>query len=368
MNRIQSRLAVLVGLLSISMNALAGETWDAETAMRQASHRSYAERVAKMLHLTPWLPASAIQDQVDAVILDSDLSEPAREKILRDYAYQLRDLLPDAVVLGTLQSLAAYPSLVLVAHPESRGQKLLPLFDVAGAAEGTINQWLHESARARTAAELEQGDISFLQGLTEKAHYQQIAGTADAVRVASFSSVQLLLDSLPGLLAKSPKMTPIVLAAAYRLQDESLLRLAIEHGDDPSDAINRLLDFLPAEQAGRVLFELAEDTDSKLAGLAITALARYANSIDGVNDFLISMIGDRERGAAAALALAQIASPEVLDALVAVLRKPADLLSQSRAALALKLDGSDRALALLRDFAQDQQGSELSSDVQKWVQ
>jgi len=336
-------------------------------AIRHASHRAVAERVAQMLYLTPWLPAAAIQGQIDAVISDPDLSEPAREKILRDYAYQLRDLTPDAVALSGLQNLAAYPSSVLVVLPESRGNKLVPLFDVARAAEGTINQWLRESARARAAAELGQGSITFVQGLTEAAHYQQIAGTADAVRVATFSSVELLRDPLPVLLARSPMFTPIVLAAAYRLQDEDLLRLAIGHGGETSQAINNLLDYVPAKIAGTILFELASGNDPKMAGLAITALARQAHSNEGVSDFLIATIGDRERGAAAALALAQIADPQVLDDLAAVLKRPPDQLSRQRAALALKLNGSDPALAVLREFARDQQGSRLSGEVQRWL-
>ena len=166
-------------LLALNQGAFAMGDWDVEQATRQASHPAVAEQVAQMLYLTPLLPAAAIQDQIDAVINDPNLGEPAREKILRDYAWKLRELAPDAVALGSLQSLAAYRAVVLVVHPESRGQKTVPLFDVASAAQGTINRWLRESARDRAAAELAQGSMTFILELAATAHYQQIAGIPD---------------------------------------------------------------------------------------------------------------------------------------------------------------------------------------------
>ena len=368
MNQLQLKHSVAIVLVSLILSAQAKDAGDGELTIDQASHQAITERVAEMLYLTPWLPAAAIQDQIDAVISDQDLSEPAREKILRDYAYQLRDQRPDAVAMGSLQYLATYPSTVMVIHPESRGSKRVPVYDIASAAKGTINQWLRESSRARAAAELEQGAISFFYDLTESAHYQQIAGVADAVRLAPSSAVELLIEPLFKLLPQSPQLTPVVLAASYRLQNEDLLRLAIRHGDNTSRAINTLLDFVPARLAGTILFELAAGSDLQQAGLAIAALARHASSIEGVGEFLIAKMADQERGAAAALALAQIDSPRVLGDLAAVLKRPPDSLSQTRAALALKLNGSEPAMALLRDFAAQQQSGKLSGEVQQWLQ
>jgi hypothetical protein len=360
-------IPVFVALLTLTLlPASAASLWDESAARSAAPDAVTNPRVTELLDLSPILPADALASQIQNLAVDSELPLPARERILRDYAYQLREFVPDLVIREQLEQLALFQSRVQVAHPESRGSHGIPLYDVSSAALGTLNVWTRYSAHAVAAAAINQRDASGLLDLIDGGHRQQVAGAADAMREGSWSDVQHVAGQLLDHLKAVPNVSALVQAAGQTNRDPVLLIALIERGHPPwqMQTLTSLQHWIDIDQAIDVWMDVSAGSDTTLAAAAVLQLGSQVSRRPEVLETMKTALADPDIGSAAALALSQIDDERLIRELAKTMAGDRPLLTRQRALLALRLSKHPLAAELLARFARDSQ-HELAREARK---
>lgn len=95
-------------------------------------------------------PASQLLARIERIRSNTTLSPAAREAILHSYVERLRGLPPGSAPQPVLDWLAQAPPLAVTGHEEGP-HHAVPLFNVAGAARGLVNEWSWRSGHDEVA-------------------------------------------------------------------------------------------------------------------------------------------------------------------------------------------------------------------------
>lgn len=286
---------------------------------------------------------------------DAALDESLRHRAL----LRLREpgLRGDAATRDAVQGLLAYAPQTWVppADPDHGRGQWVPAYDLAAAARGTLAVWARQDAEQAARAALRTGDASRLQALDPQAVAAVFAEAAPA--------------TLRRLATQADWPPAVRVMLATRLADPALAGTLLADADDATllDAMGPLTAALPPEAAQAWLQLLAAQRPA-LASSALLAMAPVAARSASTQDYLLSQLGDAERGASAAQALAAAPTPPVRAALAEVLRAAEDGARLRRALLALRWIDDAASREQLRAFsAAPQAPVALRQEVATWL-
>ena len=301
------------------------------------------------------------------IAADEGLSQASREQVLHDFALALREQPDSTAGRHALRWLTGYQSQVYVQH-EERGPATIPLWRVAGVAQGTLTLW-DRADTGSAARQLRAGATDLAGAMARATSVQDALALQEAMKLVSPAELAPHRESLLAMLATNDAMAPAVAEAALQLQDAELSRAVLASGDRRTAA--RHIAGIGARLPSATAFALLRDAsaDSELASAAIIEIGKSASALPAARAFLLEALGDPEHGASAAAALAGMRDDEMVQAVSAELESSDDQTLQSQAALMLALDGSPLARESLRKFTLRRDVSrELRQELSIWLQ
>jgi len=261
---------------------------------------------------------------------------------------RLRASPPSAAGRAWLQWLAAEPVRLYQRHEETAGDWFVPALQVPMRAQGTLELWQHVERRDGWVQAFRTQPRAALRRL-DSADASDIDAAADAVSqlsTADFAAVRVEFDRIDPAPA-------LWLAAAQRAADPQAVRRLLDRGQPAQRlaALTLAVDTLGPAEAQTVLDLAAEQP--ALASAATLALARIAVEHPPALQRLQSRLADKALGSSAAAALARIPSPDRVERIESMLKSSTDARSAGNLVLALRLEDSADARAVLQRWAQD---------------
>lgn len=303
---------------------------------------------------------------LDRVLSRDAWTDERREAVLYEFITGARSLSPERIPVRQLKRLTRYESMALVHHPESRGDLLVPRYDVAGAAAGTLELREHKLAVASLLDGLRADPAGFWSSLAsakrvpaERVLTAAMAFADTALLARARGSLEKSLGGQPGLFAGAG-------VVAVRLGDAGLAGRVVGESD-PATA-RRLLESLEVfgDAAALELIETAA-TRPALASVAVFQAGRLAGHSADARRWLGERLDDDALGASAAAALARLDDPALEIRIIGELEgRPAGASLRHRL-LYLYLRGTPSARSALADFAADPAAPEsLRREVGQW--
>jgi len=308
-----------------------------------------------------------IQAALGELVLDKVLSDPARERVLYDFASALRVVPETEAGRAALGWLLAYESKVLVPHPEAGEQYPIPLYQVSIAAQGTRNAWTYAAARQQTLELIESKNLQALD-FTKFSDIAARRGAISAFRAASPAALEALRGDLLTRTKSSQELAPVTAIAAMRLNDMELYGAVLASPDQEAalSILPGVIDAFPSDAAFQLL--MIGFNNESLASASLLQMARLHGKVPAADDFLFDTLSDRKLGGSAAAALAQTHDPVVVNQVDALLTNSTDRFVQARAVLALQLEGSDLAIDALKRFSdRSDVHPQLHREVNQWL-
>lgn len=269
-----------------------------------------------------------------------DWPEPARDRLLYDFAQSLRSLPRAAVPAEVLTWLGAYQPLTLVPH-EDHVTASVPLYNVRGVAAGVENDWRRQDALLEGLALIASHPRSLVDAWLLDDHPASRLGYLQAIEQAQAGQLQELGKHARRRLDAHPDLTPLAGQAALLGGDvESLGEVfALGAGASLAPLMRRSAAQLAPEASAALLESTLAMASGTNAALAIAELSAAAAGIPHTQDLLIDRLGDQQLGTTAALALARVASDQSLQRLRSMAEEGGGTSAQ-HARLALELRGS----------------------------
>lgn len=305
---------------------------------------------------------------LDELLREKALSDPARERVLYDFAAALRVVPESEAGLAALDWLLAYESQVLVPHPEAGIQYPVPLYRVSTAAQGSRNAWTYATARSQTLELIENKNLQAID-FTKSSDVVSRRGAVAAFRDASPAALEALRGDLLAGTKSSPELAPVTAIAAKRLSDTDLYGAVLASPDQEAalSILPGVVDSFPPETAFQLL--IVGVNNESLASASLLQMARLHGQVPGADELLFATLSDRKLGGSAAAALAGTRDPEVVRRVDALLADSTDRIVQARAVLALQLEGSDLAMEALERFSQRPDvHPQLHREVNQWLE
>lgn len=306
--------------------------WDATLATQTANLPESQTRLQELFELMRSREFATIENRLDAVIAGGSLSQPTRDAILFRFTVGLADF--EDVDPEIITRLRGVRSMVRIPH-EERAEVGVPLFNIAGAAEGVFRHHQRLNAYQDSILVMDASPEAWVDAFL-LANRAQRKGFTDSIEAASNDMLAGILDSSLQQLPKSPELTPAVGKTALLLGDALALQEVVKHGSGADLA--RILEAaghtLPAEDTLALLQYAVSEAPAVNASLAIAQLYPPLSSNRDTGELLLSKLGDADLGSAAALALATAGSPDVLARLQQVAQQDEGLAS-ARAKIAL---------------------------------
>lgn len=298
----------------------------------------------------------------------SDWSDARRESVLYRFATGVRRLPPERVPVAQLEKLTDYEPRVLVAHPESRGALMLPRFDIAGAAAGSIE---HAQSRLRVtefAGRLASSPAAFWTDATDGgpgalAPREQ----ADMVARVAPGTLRAGREAMVQAWRDDPRLTPALSVAALRLADGPMARALLDGDATPPvlRLVNAIPEAFPPDEALALLTDAAGHP--ALASAAVMGLGRLAPHAPAARDWLERQLDDARHGPSAAAALARLGEPSVVDKAARSLAAPKTQAGLRNRLLLLHLSDTPAARRALSAFAEDPaMPAGLRREVRQW--
>jgi hypothetical protein len=261
---------------------------------------------------------------------------------------QLRSAVPDAAGGVLLDWLAGQPVRVYRRHEETAADWFVPLFDVGARARGSQMLWRQHEQRLAWQQRLAQQPKAALRALATADAAQQaraaealpalLPGERAALRAALSAAAPVALWHALALLQPDAEAYAQVLARGSQTQQLELIASAPQA--------------LPAAEAQRWLETAGESPE--LASAALLALAALAPRHPPALERLKSALDDPLHGASAAAAWARLPQPDRVQRIEALLGMAPSATRAAHLVLALRLDGSPQAQAVLRRWSGDQ--------------
>lgn len=275
---------------------------------------------------------------IKALLAAGDLDPVARESLLYAAALKLAQQQPAAETRLVLEALAIRPPQIRVwLEEEGHHRTAVPEFNTGAAARWALNEWQRQTARREAAGQIAAG---YLDPAAFAATPVRRAGLADALTDASPSRLAGLRDSFLQALEAGLGLDEAAGILAARLADPGLFAALVRHGDRAAvlRALPRVGASLPAPEAFALLREVA--AEPYLASAALYEIAGLAPAEPRVLPYLYQLLGEPDRGGAAAAALGGLRDPAVVATLGAWLQPKQPPLRLKHMVLALRLDGS----------------------------
>ena len=326
----------------------------------------YEQMANKSASLLEGQDRSGLTTHLQQLKTDPGLSEPAREKLLRETVLGLAAIEPTPQLKAAVGSLSGYQIETWLLTREHGHPEPYPAYDVAAAARFVERRWQETAARKTAAAALEQGDIVAIDayiGGSEAVRrgFEEAFSAAGPARLAAFSEV------LADRLESGQPVAGLAVAAALASQDGRLWQTVVREAP-PKAATRAVAEFDPAVWGGQAVALLAGATlRDETASAAMLRLAPLAGSDPAARHLLFDAIGG-PHGTSAAAALARGADARIVDQLAALLDQADDPISRRRALLALRLAGDGRAEDHLAAFARRPDApADLIAEVPSWL-
>lgn len=327
-------LFICLPALAVAQPPLSAPNWDERLAVQTAQVPASHARVAELFSLMATGDRPALDSALDATIAGRDLSAPARDFILFRFTVGLADF--DSIDPRLIDRLRTIEPAVRVPHPESASLGV-PLFNIAGAAEGVRHLGLRRQAQDKARHALGASPQAWVDAYLLAAPAQR-AGFVDALDNATNGELLDILLAASARLPGNPELTPVSGKAALLTGAAETLGDVVRFGS--GDALPRILEAaahtLPeAERLGLLHIAVLEAPPAN-AALAIAQLYPDLAATPEATELLFDTLDHAELGAASAMALAQSGGAEARARLQQLSDDGAGLTSaRARAALAL---------------------------------
>ena len=320
-------------------NKLEAPNWDATLATQTANLPESQARLEALFVLVRSGDLAMLEHSLNSVIVGGSLSQPTRDSILFNFTVGLADL--EHVDPKVIDRLREVKPMVFVSH-EERATVGVPLFNIAGAAEGVFQHYQRLDAQADAKAAMSVSPDAWNDAYL-LASGSQRRGFTDALETASDDALSGILQNALQRLPTSPELTPAAGKAALLVGDGLALQQVVRFGTGAD--LPRILEaashtLSSADTLALLEYAIAEASPVN-ASLAIAQLYSPLAGMPEANDLLLAQLADTDVGAAAALALATSANAETLERLRHIAQQD-DGLASARARIALDL-GSARA-------------------------
>jgi hypothetical protein len=279
--------------------------------------------------------------ELKSLAANDELSLPARERALYEFAQGLAELTPGAVGPEVIDFLADYQPRTLVPHTDN-ARVGTPLFNVRAATAGSLNAWQRQAGYEAAVALFAQADdhsaSRYLEDL-EHASPPRRQGLLDALP----SAPESLLSAIAGQASSASGRGELNVAAARSallLGDTGSFTRILAAGRGPDLALLLRDAGARLDEPARIelLFELLQSATPSNAALAIGTLAPGLLHRPEIAARMAVLVADPHLGAAAALAMARSDSADTRARLRAL--AAGEGTTAQRAALALDLGGS----------------------------
>lgn len=324
--------------------------------------------VRRLLDLAAAGRDDELASRLDGIRERSDWSHGERERVLYRFATGVRHLPAERVPVAQLEILTDYESRVLEAHPESRGALMVPRFDIAGAAAGSIEQARRRLEVRELAGQLATAPADFWREAAGGDSGSLAPGVqTEIVTRAAIDTLQAGRPSLATAWRADPRLTPAMAAVAVRLGDAAMAEAVLARGAGPYALrlVGRLAEVFSPDQAAALLTGAVRRP--ALASAAVMELGRLARRAPAARDWLVAQLDDTRHGASAAAALARLGEPSVVDKAVESLVPAKTEAGLRNRLLLLHLSGTPSARGALSAFAEDPaMPAVLRREVRQW--
>lgn len=310
--------------------------WERQDAVAAARSVDTQPLLRSLERLTIAGDAIGTVELLEHVRQRTDWPEPARDATLHGYIADLRRLPATAVPVELLGYLRGLEPMTLVPHEDHAGG-YVPLFNLRGALAGVEHQWLREEALTEGIALLAVQPESLLDVFLLEEHPAARGGYVDSLARASTEQLLTVLVAAGEQLESRPGLAPLAGRAALRAGDLDRLVSVLVAGEKAA-ATPLLRDaaaMLSPQESAELLQTTLAATRAEVAALALAELYPQARFLPETRSLALDLLGDRELGSAAALALARDDSGDLDSVLNGLAR--GDSLAASRARLALSL-------------------------------
>lgn len=306
-------------------------------AAAEPAARALEQQVVALLADRPADAIALLAAEADPLVF-----ERAADRLIE----RLRAQPPSTAGGALLDWLATRPARVFQRHDETAADWFVPLFDPASRARGTQAIWQHATERAHWQQRLAQDPGAALAELGE-AEPASVWRAAEAIAGLTAGQHAALRKALDGA---SP--VALWLASARRQPDPLAYAAVLRRGDEAQqlELVAAAATALPPEAALRFLETASRQ--ATLASASIVALAALAPRHPPALQRIEAWLADPQQGASAAAALARMPSSDRVQRIEALL-DDADATKATHLALALRLEGSADAQAVLRRWAED---------------
>lgn len=307
--------------------------WDRQMAMHAAEAPESLDALAGLSRLLRVQDEGTLGQRLEAIIGGSLSSQPARDYVLYRFAVNLADA--PQTQAWMIDRLAAVEPSVFVSHPD-HARTGVPLFNIRAAAEGARGAVARRDARNMADSLLIEAPQDWIAAYLSAGSAER-KGFTDALMEAEDESLKQILDMAIDVFPGDPKITPIAGRAALLIGDADSLHSVVIHGGGSElapilEAATSSLD----SQAVLTLLEVAISQAPPVnAALAIAQLYPALSGHPVARAMLLEVLGDRDLGASAALALAQSDDPVLMASLQEIARTDQGLAAR-RASLALQ--------------------------------
>jgi hypothetical protein len=259
---------------------------------------------------------------------------PARERVLHAFALGLGDLQPGSIGPGAIEYLLSYQPRTLVPH-DDHAHAAVPLFNVRAAMSGSINEWDRQVGAEESLDLLRRNNVAWV-GVFRAAGPARQGGLLAGLESASDAQLRALASQVLHDLPGAPELTLVVARSALLLSDLELFQRIVVtgRGAGVAQALRAAAAALDEPERAAVLRHATAKAPAANASLAVAELAPGLLQQPETVTLLLDLLGDRQLGPAAALALSASTAPLIHERLAQLAAAGAGLPSK-RAAIAL---------------------------------
>jgi len=354
----------------LAAGALGAEpvTVNAEAIRASLDTQRAGREASRLLDLARRGQAAELGAALERLLADPDLDPVTRESALYRFVTGTRALPANAVPEAPLRRLAKRPVAVLTPHPESRGDALIPLYDVAGAARGSLDLLAMERASRDLLATLRASPKALWEGFGEQRAGMNLRALARALEELDPETLHAQAAPARAALQRRPSLAPAAAVVALGTGDEQLAHLVILEADGATAL--RVLRELPSRFDAAGTLRLMETAASRreLASSAVLGIGAMASASPAAREWLLEEVDDPVLGESAAVALSRLGEPAVVTWATNGLVPGTPLPGLRHRLLLLQLDGGAEAVEALARFAADPaMPASLRREVGQWL-
>lgn len=361
-------LALASALLTIGVGRAAPVTVDAAAVDASLDSARAGREAAHLLDLARRHGSAELEAALDRILANPEVNPVTRESTLYRFVIGTRALPPDSVPESALRRLSKRPVAVLTPQPESRGDFLVPLYDVAGAARGSLEMLAMKRASGNLLAALRASPEAFWGGLSEGKAAVDGRALASALEQLDPDGLRAQAQAAGAALERRHSLAPAVAVVALGARDEELTRAVILQAD--AGTALRVVRQAPSRFDGSGTLRLMDAAASRrqLASSAVLGIGAMAAESAAARQWLLERLDDPVLGESVAVALSRLGEPTIVAWVADGLVPGTPLAGLRHRLLFLQLDGGARARQALAGFAADPaMPASLRREVREWL-